>query len=235
MKRVPLCLLLLVALFTVSAGDSKPKTQHHASGKSAASEQAEALQKLIAGNRRFVAHRMQRPNDSIARRVDLAKNGQRPFAIILSCSDSRVPPEVVFDKGLGDLFVVRVAGNVANDAVIGSIEYAAEHLGAKLVLVLGHESCGAVSAAIANNREAHVAALVDAIKPAVDKVNASQPEARKPSQAEHTAQVVKANVELVASQLKASDPVLAKMVREGELKIVGGYYNLKSGRVDLLQ
>src|SRR5207237_5372942 len=105
----------------------------------------QALSRLVAGNQRFVAHKPTHPHEDLARRHDLA-GSQHPFAVVLSCSDSRLPPELVFDQGLGDLFVIRVAGNITDAAVIGSIEYAVEHLHAPLIVVLGHEKCGAVTA-----------------------------------------------------------------------------------------
>ena len=190
----------------------------------------ESLARLLAGNRRFTSNRLRMSDVSRRQRDDLAKRGQHPFAVILSCADSRVPPELVFDQGLGDLFVVRVAGNIVDDAVIGSIEYAAEHLGARLVLVLGHESCGAVAAAIHNQREAHLAVLVDAIRPAVESVTPPRP--LLPD--EWTALVVKANVVRVRDQLRASPPVLRRLHEQDEVRFVGGYYNFASGTVDLL-
>src|SRR6476661_5513416 len=117
------------------------------SGETAALSADDALAKLMAGNQRYTRHKEQHPDESLARRKELI-GGQHPFAIVLGCADSRVSPELLFDQGLGDLFVIRVAGNIADDAILGSIEYAIEHLGAKLILVLGHEKCGAVSAAV---------------------------------------------------------------------------------------
>lgn len=201
----------------------------HTSGPAVSVSPEKALKKLIQGNHRFVVHRMLHPDMTIQRRVSLARNGQRPFAIILSCSDSRVPPEIVFDEGLGNLFVVRVAGNIADDAMIGSIEYAVEHLGAQLLMVLGHEKCGAVQAAIANQREAHLASLVDAIRPAVDKVREKDGD----QSAHFIEDVIHENVSRVVSQLKSSEPVLSKLVSERKLQIVGGYYHLASGQVEV--
>src|SRR3954451_10886779 len=117
--------------------------QEAASGLSA----DQALSRLLAGNERFVAHKERHPDESAGRRRELV-SGQHPFAVILGCSDSRVAPELLFDEGLGDLFVIRVAGNIVDDDILASIEYAVEHLGTKLVVVLGHEKCGAVSAAV---------------------------------------------------------------------------------------
>jgi carbonic anhydrase len=129
----------------------------------------QALQELMNGNKRYVAAELAHPNQTAARRAEVAK-GQDPFAIIVGCSDSRVPPEIIFDQGLGDLFVTRVAGNIVDDVVLGSIEYAAEHLGVPLIVVLGHKRCGAVEAAAkGGDAPVHIRSLVEAIKPAIKK------------------------------------------------------------------
>jgi carbonic anhydrase len=161
------------------------------------------------------------------RRAELTKS-QHPFAIIVSCSDSRVPPEIVFDQGLGDLFVIRVAGNVIDDHSLGSIEYAVDHLAVRLVVVLGHQRCGAVKAAkdtIATKTEApaHIQSLVTAIQPAV--------EATVHGDLETT---VKANVKDVLQALRSSTPVLKPKVDSGELRVLGAYYTLDTGAVSFL-
>lgn len=152
--------------------------------------------------------------------------GQHPFAVILGCADSRVPPEIIFDQGLGDLFVIRVAGNIVDDAILGSIEYAVEELGASLVLVLGHEKCGAVSATIKHAEVlGHISTLLDAIQPAVDAVRA------EPGNLLDNA--VRANIKLVVEQLQSSFPV-AELVKSDRLKIVGAQYKLDCGTVEVL-
>jgi len=158
------------------------------------------------------------------RRAELTKS-QHPFAIILGCSDSRVPPELVFDQGLGDLFVARVAGNVIDDHSLGSIEYAVDHLVVRLIVVLGHQRCGAVKAAketIAAKTEApaHIQSLVTAIQPAVEATAKDDLEA-----------TVEANVKNVTQALRSSTPVLKPKVDSGELKVVGAYYSLDTGSV----
>jgi carbonic anhydrase len=138
-----------------------------------------------------------------------------------------VPPEIVFDQGLGDLFVVRVAGNVATDTEIGSLEYGAEHLGIPLLVVMGHESCGAVTAAVKGGPpEGHIGALVDLIKPAVEKTRGLP--------GDPVANAVRSNVELVVKQLRSSTPLLSELVAHGKLKIVGGVYSLETGKVTWL-
>src|ERR1044072_4904686 len=184
------------------------------------------LAELKTGNKHHVAHRYQHPHETLERRRQLV-SGQHPHAEILSCSDSRVPPEIVFDQGLGDLFIVRVAGNVATDTEIGSLEYGAEHLHIPLLVVLGHESCGAVTAAVqGGNPEGHIATLINLIKPAVDKSRGMP--------GDPVANAVRSNVELVVKQLRSSTPLLSELVAHGKLKIVGGVYSLEPGKVTWL-
>ncbi|MBI4550663.1 MAG: carbonic anhydrase [Candidatus Latescibacteria bacterium] len=186
-----------------------------------------ALARLMDGNKRFVAGQLTHPDQTRQRRESLAKS-QTPFAVILSCSDSRVPPEIVFDAGLGNLFVVRVAGNVVDDVALGSIEYAVEHLGAPLVMVLGHERCGAVTAATQPGEpEAHIKSLVQAIKPAVDAVK-GQP-------GDLVDNAIAANVRLGVKQLGTSREILGKHLDEHKLTIVGARYDLDTGAVEIVQ
>jgi carbonic anhydrase len=174
---------------------------------------------------------MEHPSQSAQRLHEVAK-GQHPFAIILSCSDSRVPPEIVFDAGLGDLFVVRVAGNTAADAAIGSIEYAAEHLGAPLLVVMGHRRCGAVQAALAalNSSEpapGHLDAFITPIIPAAKMA--------KQTGTDHVLDLaVQENVRRVVEQLTTSKPILAEMVHEHKLAIIGCVYDLDTGHVNIV-
>jgi carbonic anhydrase len=184
-----------------------------------------ALQMLTEGNGRFVAGRRM-VRDEPKRRQELATS-QAPIAVIVSCSDSRVPPELVFDQGLGDLFDVRTAGHVVGDMELGSIEYAAEHLGTRLVVVLGHARCGAVTAAVSGGEApGHIPAVVKAIAPAVAETKSH------PGDAVENA--VRANVRDTVRALRSSDPVLSHLVHDGKLKIVGGRYDLDTGRVEFL-
>jgi carbonic anhydrase len=215
---------------------------------------AEAISKLKEGNSRFAAGNMQHPHESgdersymatnsyenagmtflgmsaeqaAKRRTELAKS-QHPFAIIVSCSDSRVPPEIVFDQGLGDLFIFRVAGNVIDDHGLGSIEYAVDHLNVRLIVVLGHQSCGAVQAAketIAAKGKApgHIESLVRAIKPAA--------EATAKDDLDKT---IKANVKHVVQGLRSSTPILKAKVDSGDVRVIGCYYSLDTGSVSFL-
>lgn len=184
-----------------------------------------ALKNLMDGNKRYVEGKMSGTKvcDLEARQKLVA--GQHPYAIILACSDSRVPPELLFDEGLGEIFVVRVAGNVAEKgAVLGSVEYAAEHLGVPLVMVLGHEKCGAVKATVDSkgHAEGNIGSIVSAIGPAIGQAKGADAEA-----------VADANLDLVKKNLTEGSPVLAKLVAEGKLKIVTGKYHLDHGDVIL--
>jgi len=211
--------LLSAAQFALAADPAHPEQPTVAP--------AEAVSKLKEGNGRYTSGNLQHPGQTTERRAELTKD-QHPFAVILSCSDSRVPPEIVFDQGLGDLFVVRVAGNVIDDHGLGSIEYAVDHLGTRLIVVLGHQSCGAVKAAketVAAKGKApgHIQSLVTAIKPVV--------EATAKDDLETT---VKANVKHVVQALRSSTPILKAKVDSGEVQVIGGYYSLDTGAVTFL-
>lgn len=191
----------------------------------------EALQRLREGNHRFVENRATHPRGDGARRDELV-SGQKPYCIVLGCADSRVAPELVFDEGLGDLFVVRVAGNFADDAVLGSIEYAVAHLGVNLVVVLGHQSCGAVNAALANvDAEGpvthdHIDALINAIRPSVL-------EARDSGEDDLLMRSIHQNAKNVASAISQSEPTLRSFGDAG-LQVVPAYYSLEDGSVRFL-
>lgn len=186
----------------------------------------QALQKLREGNERFVTSKLSHPNQSAERRTEVSK-GQKPFAVIVGCSDSRIPPEIVFDQGVGDLFVIRVAGNIVDDVALGSIEYAVDHLGTKLVVVLGHGKCGAVTAATQGGEaHGHIGSILTAIAPAVEKA--------KGLAGDFVDNAIRANVDLVAGQIKAAAPILNAAVKAGTIRVVGAYYHIDSGKIDLL-
>lgn len=185
-----------------------------------------ALKKLIDGNRRYIDQKRTFPDQGPSRVSEVAK-GQRPFATILGCSDSRVPPEILFDQGLGDLFDIRVAGNILNDAVVGSMEYATAELGVPLLVVLGHERCGAVKAALEGKPlPGKIGSLAAAIKPAVD--------ATKGQPGDALDNAVRAHVKMSVNQLKKSSPIIAEAVKAGKLKIVGGRYDLDTATVEII-
>jgi carbonic anhydrase len=185
-----------------------------------------ALAELKAGNAHHVAKTYARPHQTAARQHVLA-SGQSPHCAILTCADSRLPPEIIFDKGLGDIFDVRVAGNVAGDDETASLEYAAEHLHVPLVVVMGHMQCGAVSAALEGGTlPGKLPNLMAAIRPAVDQ-SAHEPGNRLDN-------AVRDNVVHVVEQLRAAKPVLSDLVATGKLRIVGAVYSLETGKVEWL-
>jgi carbonic anhydrase len=189
----------------------------------------EAIHRLVDGNSRFSQEKSVHPNNSSARVVETGTKGQHPFAAILSCSDSRVPLEIVFDQGIGDIFVVRVAGNVCGVSEMGSIEYAVEHVGTPLVVVLGHTECGAVKAA-ATKAETHgnIKLLVDKIAPAVAKAQSQHPNLHG---IELAPAVTELNVWQSIEGLFHHSAVTREYVQAGKLKVVAAIYDVKTGRV----
>ncbi|MBD2166334.1 carbonic anhydrase [Calothrix membranacea FACHB-236] len=185
----------------------------------------EALQKLIEGNQRFIEHQPQYPDQSAARLQEVAQ-AQHPFATILTCADSRVPVEILFDQGVGDIFDIRIAGNIATPEARGSIEYAVTLLGSPLLMVLGHERCGAVTAAVQNEvLLGDISTFVNAIKPAVARV--------KNQLGDPVENAVVANVQYQIERLKRSR-LLTESLQSGKLKIVGGRYDLDTGKVSII-
>ncbi|BAZ69476.1 MAG: carbonic anhydrase [Pelatocladus maniniholoensis HA4357-MV3] len=185
----------------------------------------QALKQLLEGNKRFGERKRKNPHQSYTRIAEVAK-GQKPFASILGCADSRVPAEIIFDQGFGDLFVCRVAGNVATPEEIGSLEFGSLELGAKVIMVLGHERCGAVTAAIKGGEvPGQIGSLVAAIQPSVEQ--------SKKQPGDKLENACKANVMAQIENLKKST-VLAQLIQENKLKIVGGYYDLDTGKVTMV-
>jgi len=186
----------------------------------------QALTKLMAGNARFVAQKRTTPNQAKERLVEVAE-GQAPFAALLSCADSRVPAEIVFDQGLGDLFVCRVAGNIATSEQIGSLEFGTAELGAKLIVVMGHTACGAVKATIEGGRlPGQIGSIIDNIQVGVER-------ARNNPGADKLATAVKANASYQVELLKRST-LLGDLIDKKQLKIVAAYYDLNTGKIELL-
>ncbi|MEC4812694.1 MAG: carbonic anhydrase [Scytonema sp. PMC 1069.18] len=185
----------------------------------------QALQKLLEGNQRFVSRKRRNPNQSYARLVEVAK-GQTPFASILGCADSRVPAEIVFDQGLGDLFVCRVAGNVVTPEEMGSLEFGSLVLGSKVIMVLGHERCGAVEATIKGAQvPGQIASLLNAIKPSVEQ--------SKDLPGDKLENACKANILAQVKKLSSSS-VLDELIKADKLKIVGAYYDLDNGKISIV-
>ena len=186
---------------------------------------AVALQMLIAGNARFVSRLRQDPNQDLARVTAVAET-QTPFAAILGCADSRFPAEIIFDRGIGDLFVCRVAGNVATPEEKGSLEFGTLVLGAKVLMVVGHERCGAVKAAVAGAPvPGQIGSLIDAIKPAADSTRLLP--------GDRVENAVKANIVLQAKRVKES-AVISQLILQGKLLVVGGYYDLDTGAITII-
>ena len=183
----------------------------------------QALKQLVEGNSRYMHEKLLHPNRSKEARICSA-DGQNPFAIILGCSDSRVSPEIIFDQGIGDLFVVRVAGNVVGPVELDSIEYSALYLKSSVIMVLGHENCGAIQAVI-NGQSQDIETIASMIAPSLERARA-----QKGSLIENT---VKDNVHSVVDALRKS-PVLAKLIDEKKITVVGGYYDFQSGGVELV-
>lgn len=198
---------------------------------------SEALKRLQEGNQRFVSG--VRSVDTIVKQIQRASfvEGQAPFAIILGCSDSRVPAEIVFDQGLGDLFVIRVAGNVVAPSQIGSVEFAAEQYGTRLVVVLGHSMCGAVMATIddlenpSNIQSSNVSSIVNRIRPTVEPL--FETELREDHERLLDA-AIRANIRAATSHLRHGSQMLENLIQKGELTIVGAEYSLATGEVEFL-
>ncbi len=195
---------------------------------------AEALARLYEGNRRFVAEVRSHGSLSQSRRLEVVA-AQAPFAIILGCSDSRVPAEIVFDQGLGDLFVIRVAGNIVAPSQIGSVEFAAERFGTRLVVVMGHSQCGAVQATLeelgrpTHDQSRNLSAIVDRIRPAIAGLLETGL-AQRPEALLH--QAVRANVRISANHLRHGSAVLEHLIQHAGLLVVGAEYSLETGIVD---
>jgi len=198
---------------------------------------SEALERLRLGNARFVAsaHRSDADRDR-ERRVELAKS-QEPFAIILGCSDSRVPAEIVFDQGLGDLFVIRVAGNIVAPSQVGSVEFAAARFGTRLVVVLGHSQCGAIVATLeelrrpTENQSRNLRAIVDRVRPSVEALLGT---GLRHDEDALVRQAVRANIHASVNQLRHGSELLEQLIRDEGLLVVGAEYSLETGAVEFL-
>ena len=186
-----------------------------------------ALQMLIDGNARFVQNKMIQRD--LKEQISDTSEGQFPFAAILSCIDSRVPAEIVFDQGIGDVFSARVAGNIVNEDVLGSIEYACKVAGSKIVVVMGHTKCGAVTAACNNVELGNITALLSKIKPAVKKYSTGVE-----MDEETIERVAVQNVLFSIEAMKSDSPILAEMVESNEILIVGAIYNVSNGEVKFI-
>jgi carbonic anhydrase len=194
----------------------------------------DALQRLREGNRRFTASVQGSDNFLHTRRPELQME-QEPLAIILGCSDARVPAEIIFDQGLGDLFVIRVAGNIVASSLVGSVEFAAERFGTRLVVVLGHTQCGAIAATLeslltpGNNTSRNLQSIVDRVRPSVEGLLATN---LRNDLGALAAQAVRANIRASADHLRHGSPVLERLIEQDGLLVVGAEYSLETGVVD---
>lgn len=191
-----------------------------------------ALQILKEGNARFVsnikAHR------DLLEQANVTSAGQFPFAAILSCIDSRTSAELIFDQGLGDIFSIRIAGNILNDDILGSMEFSCKLSGSKLIVVLGHTKCGAISGACDNVELGHITGLLEKIKPAIE-LEKTTAEERNSSNQNFVRNVTKNNINIVVHKIRQQSPILLEMEQAGEIKIVGGLYDLDNGQVTFFE
>lgn len=192
-----------------------------------------SLNELRLGNQRFV--NKNQLNRDLLQQVKQTSTGQYPFATILSCIDSRVSSELIFDQGIGDIFSVRIAGNFVNEDILGSMEFACKLAGTKLILVLGHTACGAVKGACDHARLGNLTALINKIEPAVEAVIEPKEESqRNSSNIKFVNSVAEKNVEMTISNIRSSSPVLAEMEEQGSIKIIGGMYDIDTGIVHFI-
>jgi carbonic anhydrase len=190
----------------------------------------DSLKMLQDGNARFISGAAKHLNQGAARRKLTADKGQQPFAIVLSCADSRVPVEVLFDRGVGDIFVVRVAGNIASKTDIGSMEYAVDHLSSPLLVVLGHTKCGAVTATIQGGEvPPNIKAIIDCIEPAVGKARTTCPDK---SGEPLLQEAITANVWQAMADIYKNSPLMREKVKDGKVKMVGAIYDISSGKIN---
>jgi carbonic anhydrase len=193
-----------------------------------------SLQYLKEGNQRFQNNL--KANRNLLEQVNDTSDGQFPFATILSCIDSRVSAELVFDQGLGDIFSVRIAGNFVNEDILGSMEFACKLAGTKLIVVLGHTACGAVKGACDDAKMGNLTKLISKIKPAVNAVSEPKdPSLRNSQNSDFVDTVSKKNVQLTIDRIHAESPILTEMEKNGEIKIIGAMYDINSGAVDFFE
>jgi len=191
-----------------------------------------ALQLLKNGNQRFLDKAtISRPYDQ---QIELTTSGQYPFAAVVSCIDSRIPTEIVFDQGIGDIFNARIAGNFVNQDILGSLEFACKIAGSKLIVIMGHTSCGAVKGACDHAELGNLTAMLGKIKPALDSIKTEEGVDRSSSNIDFVNQVAVQNVHLTVAKLKQDSPVLNEMIVNGEIQVVAAMYDVASGEVSFI-
>ena len=231
MKKVKITTTALcISIFFASYGQNKAETAH-ATNETATHKQVavntpdDALAELKNGNQRFVDGKL--TNTNYKEQIEQTKADQHPHSLILSCLDSRIPPEIIFDQGIGNIFVARVAGNVEDPNILGSMEFATKVKGTKLIVVMGHNHCGAVKGAVDDVELGNLTQLVDQIKPAIkgDSTNVAL----------LLDETAKNNVKMTIEHIIKDSPVIAELIKEGKVKIVGAYYDITSGQVSFIE
>lgn len=213
---------------------------HHASAAETMTKEgqtattpAQALQKLKDGNARFVAGKPEKRDH--LKQVKETSKGQYPFASVVSCLDSRTSTEIIFDQGIGDAFNARIAGNIVNSDILGSLEFASKVAGSKLIAVIGHTKCGAIKGACDNAQLGNLTGLIEKMKPAVAATNSKEGEDRSSHNAEFVDRVAETNVRQTMDNIRKNSPVLAEMEKAGQLQIVGGMYDIGTGKITFLK
>ena len=218
---------LLVALAIGTTACSPKSNNNNVENEVEIEEAEQALKKLMSGNEKYLSGNIT-PDIDASLRKDLAKNGQHPYAIVITCSDSRVPAELIFDSSIGDIFVIRTAGNVVSDFEIGSVEYGAEHLGSPLIFVLGHTNCGAVTAATEGGEaEGKIQAIVDEIEPSVQK-------AKDAGAGDVLSKAIELNVMNSVDKILSSE-IINELKEEGKVEVIGGVYDINTGTISIIE
>lgn len=226
----PYVLVLVLSVLLASCGQKKTDISHSSDSKEKKHEHVaintseDALNELKNGNKRFLEGKLE--NTDYKEQVQNTKEDQHPHSVILSCLDSRIPPEIIFDQGFGNIFVARVAGNIEDPNILGSLEFATKLKGSKLVVVMGHNKCGAIKGAVDNAELGNLTQLVDQIKPSItgDKSNPDK----------MLDETSKNNVKNTIDNILKHSEVIAGLVKEGKVKIVGAYYDLSTGKVEFM-
>ena len=235
-KALVTILVIVLAISTTACSAKNTDTEYEMADNNKSSEDntsygseesEKALEKLLSGNENYLSGNIT-PNVDASLRTNLATNGQHPYAIVITCSDSRVPAELIFDSSLGDIFVIRTAGNVVSDFEIGSVEYGAEHLGSPLILVLGHTNCGAVTAATEGGEaEGKIQSIVDEIEPSVQKAKEADAE-------DVLTKAIEFNVMNSVNKILSSD-IIKELREEGQVEVLGGVYDINTGTITIIE
>lgn len=208
------------------------KHNTHTKESQAAVDPNMALELLKEGNQRFLNRST--VSRSYDKQIEMTSTGQYPFAAVVSCIDSRIPTEIIFDQGIGDIFNARIAGNFVNEDILGSLEFACKLAGSKLIVIMGHTSCGAVKGACDHAKLGNLTGMLEKITPAVEKVKTEEGEDRSSKNIDFVNKVAVQNVHLTIAKLKADSPVLNEMIEGGEIQVVGAMYDVTTGKVSFI-